>query len=221
VPKLVVVMDLDDTLTDRASTFDKWCAAFLTRHQAPAGASEILTRLDRRGLCPRPEFLRRASLELDLDLDLDLELKRYRAQTAAPPAMRGVRSRLKMIRRDGGVIVVLSNGVFEVQRMKLANADLLPLVDDVLISDAMGVAKPAPEAFALAVHHSHKILPHPDAVWMVGDSIENDIKGALDFGLHAAWVNRAGIVWDGSPRPHVTESSTAACLDHVFEWLIS
>jgi putative hydrolase of the HAD superfamily len=215
---LVLLIDLDDTLTDRITTFDNWADGFMRRHRLPQSASTVLTRLDRRGLRPRPEFLAQVAAELDLVIDPETELEAYRAQTLSPPAMPGVRSRLSRIRQDGGAVIVLSNGVSDVQRRKLANADLLGVVDDVMISDATGVAKPAHAAFDLAIDRARQIVPTPGAVWMVGDSAENDIRGALACGLLAAWVNRTAATWHGDPRPQVADGSTAVCLDRILEW---
>lgn len=56
----------------------------------------------------------------------------------------------------------------------------------IVISGAVGVAKPEPEIFAIAVK---KIQPDGE-VYYIGDSFRNDILGAKGAGLKTVWMNR-------------------------------
>ena len=56
-----------------------------------------------------------------------------------------------------------------------------------LSSEAVGVAKPAPEIFHAACERLG--LPPAD-VLHVGDDLRTDVAGALDAGLQAAWIRR-------------------------------
>ena len=67
--------------------------------------------------------------------------------------------------------------------------------DVVLTSAATGFEKPHPEAYALAV----RALGHPDPVWMVGDSPEVDIDGALRCGIPGVLVRRPAPGYDYAP----------------------
>ena len=212
--RLVILIDLDDTLTDRDAAFSSWAVPFLERHQRPRDELAHLHELDQRGVRPREEFFRLVLRDLDLDLDPDAELAAYREVTGSPPLQHGVRERLAAIRADGGIVVVLTNGVAEVQRRKLGATDLLASVDDVVISEEVGVAKPDPRIYELALARVGASVDG-DQVWMLGDNPDTDIKGALDAGLRAAWVNPLGRIWQGQPGPEVIRPSTLECLDQV------
>ena len=64
-----------------------------------------------------------------------------------------------------------------------------PLLDVVCLSCDVGRLKPDPIFFATAVERLS--LP-PEAVLMVGDSVEDDVRGALEAGLSALHLDRAG-----------------------------
>lgn len=56
----------------------------------------------------------------------------------------------------------------------------------IIISGAVGVAKPEPGIFEIAVR---KMQPEGD-VYYIGDSFRNDILGAKNAGLKTVWLNR-------------------------------
>jgi HAD superfamily hydrolase (TIGR01549 family) len=211
---LVILIDLDDTLTDRSAAFDAWAVPFLVTHARPATELARLRELDRRGLRPRDEFLRLTLQHLALDLDVRTELATYRAKTGAPPLQYGVRDRLAAIRGHGGTIVVLTNGVSAVQRRKLRATGLMRVVDDVIVSEEVELAKPDPRIYGVALLRVGASAVE-DQVWMVGDNPDTDVRGALEAGLHAAWVNPLRKTWKGRPKPDLDLPSTAECLDRI------
>jgi putative hydrolase of the HAD superfamily len=88
--------------------------------------------------------------------------------------------------RSGGIRVgVLTNGPSGMQRRKLEVSGLGPELDAVTISGEIGVAKPDPEAFRIALE---RLGTRPEETAMVGDSLENDVLGGLEAGL-------AEVVW--------------------------
>jgi putative hydrolase of the HAD superfamily len=93
---------------------------------------------------------------------------------------------LRMLRARGMRVGVLTNGLGWAQRRKLAASGLGPELDAIAISEELGVAKPAREAFerALAL-----LGTRAEETAMVGDSLRNDVLGALEAGLAAAvWM---------------------------------
>jgi putative hydrolase of the HAD superfamily len=81
---------------------------------------------------------------------------------------------------------VLTNGPSEFQRRKLETSGLGPELDAIAISGELGVAKPDREAFerALAL-----LGTSAEETAMVGDSLENDVAGALEAGFAATvWM---------------------------------
>lgn len=86
-------------------------------------------------------------------------------------------------------------------RRVLERANLAPLLDVVVISDSFGMCKPSPAIFAeglrqLSVDASEAIF--------VGDSLEEDVRGAMSAGLEAVWLNPTGAEPSGGPMPAAT-----------------
>jgi FMN phosphatase YigB (HAD superfamily) len=73
--------------------------------------------------------------------------------------------------------------------------DLLPKLkifdyfDFIIVSAIVGVAKPHPKIFQIAIEEA--AVP-PDQILYVGDNPEDDIKGANAMGIDAVLVNRPG-----------------------------
>lgn len=88
----------------------------------------------------------------------------------------------------------VTNGTLVAQRGKLKNSGLDRLLDDVFISDVVGVEKPG-KAFFDAVFAAIGTY-EPDEVLIVGDSLTSDIKGGNNAGILCGWYNP-----DGAPVP--------------------
>lgn len=102
-----------------------------------------------------------------------------------PDAVETVRG----LRARGIRVGVLTNGPAETQRRKLDSFGLAGELDAVAISGELGFAKPDARAFHAAVA---LLRLAPPEVAMVGDSLVNDVAGALGAGLGAAvWVEQA------------------------------
>lgn len=83
-------------------------------------------------------------------------------------------------------IVIVTNNLLEEQQDKLAWCGLTPLVDVLIASEDVGVSKPDPRIFAIALDRSG--VTASEAV-MVGDSWANDVAGAQAAGVDAIWFN--------------------------------
>lgn len=205
--RLLVMVDLDDTLTDRRGAFAGWAVDFLARHGSSPDRVADLVRIDRRGRCPRPQFFSQLTDLLDVEFDAAAELAAYRSATAAPAPFRGTAQALGEVRASGGTIVVVSNGVGLIQRAKLANSGLEGLVDGIVISDEVGVAKPDPAIFKAAFDLS----PHPAMAWMVGDYYDYDIVGAKRAGLCTAWVSHGDAAPTATPDADIVGVTPYDC----------
>jgi FMN hydrolase / 5-amino-6-(5-phospho-D-ribitylamino)uracil phosphatase len=86
------------------------------------------------------------------------------------------------------------------------NASLARLgLDDYFVgqisAQSEGVGKPDPRIF----HAACRILDlDPNQVLHIGDHPLDDVRGALDAGLKAAWLNRTGAEWEYDFIPHLT-----------------
>lgn len=95
---------------------------------------------------------------------------------------------------------VVSNFYGNVDRI-LADAGIAPLLDAIVDSNRVGLRKPAPGIFALALKRVGCV---PLETLYVGDSFRNDIAGAWGAGLRTAWLV-------GNPAPPCPD---ARIVDH-------
>lgn len=84
---------------------------------------------------------------------------------------------------------LITNGLPEVQRPRLAGAGLAGYFRFVTISEEIGVAKPDPRFFATALAQAGG--PDPRQVLVIGDSLTSDIRGGIQAGLDTLWFNPA------------------------------
>jgi putative hydrolase of the HAD superfamily len=71
----------------------------------------------------------------------------------------------------------------------LRDCGLAGFFDSVHISTRVGAAKPAPAIFEVALNY-HRIKP--SQAWHVGDSLREDVEGALAVGLQGCLIDRGG-----------------------------
>jgi putative hydrolase of the HAD superfamily len=90
-------------------------------------------------------------------------------------------------------LALVTNGASCLQREKFEASGLVDRFDAVVVSGDLRSAKPDPAVYA---HALDALGAAPGDAVMVGDSLANDVDGALAAGLGAVWVNR-----DGESRP--------------------
>ena len=95
---------------------------------------------------------------------------------------------LRLVHEQGCDVVVVSNWDVSLGQ-QLARLGLGPLIDAVVTSAGAGVAKPAPAIFEAAL--SRAGARAADALH-VGDSLEEDVRGAVGAGVRAVWLRRDG-----------------------------
>jgi putative hydrolase of the HAD superfamily len=158
--------------------------AYYRAHHDEAVDWATLKDLRRRCAAVVQEQLQTA-LPLDDVLDALLGAIRFRAYPEVP----GVLARL---RAGGARLAVVSNWDVSLHDV-LERTGLRPLVDAVVISAELGVAKPDPAIFRAALD---RLGAGPDGALHVGDSLEDDVAGARAAGLEAVLVAR-----NGAPAP--------------------
>ena len=84
-------------------------------------------------------------------------------------------------------LVLVTNGLKEVQRPRLSRSTIQHYFESVVVSDEIGHAKPDAAFFDYVFNE----IRHPDKsrVLMIGDNINADIRGGLDYGLDSCWYN--------------------------------
>lgn len=76
---------------------------------------------------------------------------------------------------------------------------------NVIVAGDVGVSKPDVKIFRMV---EERLGLSPCDLWMIGDSYKHDIKGALDAGWHAVWLNRRGLSVEG-PAPDAKVNTDA------------
>ena len=97
-------------------------------------------------------------------------------------------------------LALLTNGAGDVQREKLSRTPFARYFDTIIVSVEVGVGKPDPRFFELAVRRLG--VAKSDAT-MVGDSLLRDVGGAQRAGLRAVWIDR-GLWREEGPVPDAT-----------------
>lgn len=82
---------------------------------------------------------------------------------------------------------LVTNGAPDVQREKLAGTDLAHHFSVNVVSAEVGVGKPDPRIFEIALR---ALGVRAQEAAMVGDSLERDVAGARRAGLRAIWIDR-------------------------------
>ncbi len=100
-------------------------------------------------------------------------------------------------------MVALSNGNADVHQMGLGH-----YFHATVSAREAGVPKPDARIFHQAAMAAGV---GPDQVLHIGDDAHLDTQGAMQAGLQAVWLNRAGSDWPlGSAQPHATVASLHA-----------
>jgi 2-haloacid dehalogenase len=111
-------------------------------------------------------------------------LECYRQLNAYPE----VPGMLAAIRSSGLKTAILSNGAPAMLQSAVEAAGVAALLDEVLSVEAVGIYKPHPRVYQLAVDR----LGVPARRICFLSSNGWDIAGAAQFGFRAVWINRAG-----------------------------
>lgn len=205
-----VWFDIDDTLVDfrrnsltalhstyRRFALDRFFASSMQwidcyhKHNAAvwrdyeAGVIDEQTLRTRRFILPLVE----AGVAPDAATRIAPEMDEAYLDTLArePHAIEGASYTLQMLKELGYTIGVISNGFDGIQQLKLDTCRLSEFIDHIVISEAVGVAKPARGIFEAAMHLAQS--DNPSENLMVGDNRATDIAGALAAGWHAVLLS--------------------------------
>jgi putative hydrolase of the HAD superfamily len=157
----------------------------------------------------RPEVWRTALAELGVDdepLVGALSDSFIESQRRGHRLIEGAAGTVRALRRSRR-LGLLTNGPADIQRLKLEGTGLADCFEVVVISGEVGVGKPDPTVFKLALDG---LGAAPQSAVMVGDSWERDVLGALGAGLSAVWVSGGRL--PPEERPEVTVIDTVGDL---------
>ena len=197
----LLLLDLDNTLVDRAAAFRRWAVSFAAGFGGGTAEADWLVAADRDGLESRERLAELISRRFGLDgarkAGLVAELRRGMVDSIeADPA---VPAALDRARAAGWVPVVVTNGTVTQQEAKLHRTGLDRHLAGWVISEGAGIRKPDLRIFQLAAAQAGQDLA---CAWMIGDSAHADIGGACAAGIASIWLHR------GRPWPEVTFAPT-------------
>jgi len=229
-----ILFDLDDTLFDHAGTARAALAATATGRAALQGVlveelygsySELLEELHAQVMSGRISYL-------------EARQQRF-ARLLAPyePAATAAESRqlaehyyghYQQLRRPvAGALVLLqalkpgyklgivTNNRLAEQQEKLRYLGMSELVDALITSEEVGVPKPDPRIYQVALE---RLGAEAAQTVMVGDNWTADVVGALAVGIRPVWLNRIGA---SRPLSHVAEITSLEPLAEVMRQLSS
>lgn len=93
---------------------------------------------------------------------------------------------LSYLHNKGYKLYLLTNGFLEVQTVKIRECKLEQYFTKMITSEEAGYQKPNKKIFEYALKTVN--AKKAESI-MIGDDIENDIKGALNFGMDAVFFN--------------------------------
>lgn len=82
---------------------------------------------------------------------------------------------------------LVTNGLKEVQRPRLAKSGIQDYFEVIVVSDEIGHAKPHAGFFDYAFQEMRQ--PDKSEVMIIGDNLNADIRGGLEYGIDACWYN--------------------------------
>lgn len=224
-----VLFDLDDTLFDHMETARAALAATAAGWPALRGVpvealyrhySELLEELHplvMTGRLPHLEARRQRFARL---------LAPYAPAASAADAARlaeqhyghyqqlrrplaGARALLQALKPTYKLGIVTNNRLAE-QQEKLRHLGMSPLVDALITSEEVGVLKPDPAIYQVALA---RLGAEAAQTVMVGDNWLADVGGALAVGIRPVWLNRLGVA---RPLPGVAELRSLEPLGEVY-----
>jgi HAD superfamily hydrolase (TIGR01549 family) len=223
----IVLFDLDDTLHDDTFAY-RSAAEEVAREVAAEHGIDALALMDAY-IAEAEGFWHRLSAD-DLKVKLasirasmwqsalesvgaggDPELARISAErynayrTKYFTLFPGAVDLLRALRERGVKLGIVTNGLSETHREKIALLQISEYFDAIFLSDEVGMVKPDPLLFA---HACRTLGGAPARSAMVGDRYDRDIRGALDAGLYTIWLNlRDESLPPGATPPDATVAS--------------
>ncbi len=190
-----VLFDFDETLQDRTGAFENYMDAFFKEFFPDLNGKELKKRQEEMRFLDNGGYVNRVKWHE--------ELAKKWSWTDAPPAtelaehyiknfgnfvkpFENVTATLTELKKRGYTVGLITNGPAFLQRSKVENSGLMPLIDFLLVSGDIGIHKPDKRIFEIAAERLN--IKCSECVY-VGDHPINDIKGSTDAGMKAIRMN--------------------------------
>lgn len=103
---------------------------------------------------------------------------------------------------------IVTNGVKQLQRQKIAKAKIEEFFDGIFISDEIGHEKPQIEFFDYVFDRIE--TQNRDEIMIIGDSLTSDIAGGIHAGIHTCWYHPSNEENHSDIKPEFTVMSHLA-----------
>lgn len=201
----LAIFDLNDTLVDNVGAIDRWFVELAGQRALGSAGLAFLRAEQHRPVSPEESL--RAIVDHFGFAESPADLQRILGQRLPQLARRfdGVLTGLRAIRSSGWRTALLTNGFAEQQRAKLGDG-LEDLFDVLYFADDEGIRKPDPAAYRLV---ADRCGCEPERAWMVGDSLEYDLAGAVAARMSTIWVSGGARLPEDGPRPDLIVDTIA------------
>jgi len=98
-----------------------------------------------------------------------------------------------------GQIGIITNGIDQVQRRRIACSGLQDLIGFVATSEACGHAKPDERFFDYTTRMATSCVKRETVI--IGDRLEADVLGGNRFGIDSCWFNPHGVANESAAQP--------------------
>ncbi|WP_190242619.1 HAD family hydrolase [Hymenobacter lapidiphilus] len=227
-----ILFDLDDTLYDHTATARAALAATAagraSLREVPADTlymrySDLLEEMHPRVMRGELDYLTARELRFRQLLEpyeaaptagslAGLAEEHYGHYRQFRQPVAGALALLRRLKPDFRIGVVTNNRTSE-QEEKLDYLGMSGLVDALITSEAVGVLKPDPAIYHVALQ---RLQGRPAETVMVGDNWVADVVGAQAVGIRPVWLNRGGV---SRPLPGVAELGSLEPLEQVYRLL--
>lgn len=99
----------------------------------------------------------------------------------------GAKTLLDDLKNTGYKLVIITNGLKEVQKPRINKINLAHYFESIIVSDEIGIAKPHPDFFKITADSINH--PSKEKVLVIGDSLTSDIQGGNNYGYDTCWYN--------------------------------
>jgi FMN phosphatase YigB (HAD superfamily) len=212
VPRLLLV-DLDNTLVDRALAFNQWAAGFVQDLGGSAADVAWLIEADGDGYQPRESLAEAINGRFKTSYAIATMIEQLLYEHVDAMVLDSVTAAaLDGARNHGWKIGIVTNGTVGQQMLKIKTVGLEQYVDAVVISEAEGMKKPDSGIFHVAAGRVGLGL---SGSWMVGDHPVADISGGRDAGMSTGWVSRGRDWPDGLEAPSLSGTTAAEVINAI------
>lgn len=199
-----VLFDVDDTLYDQLAPFSAACRALPILHDLDPAAlyearlrrgMEALIRMNAGEISLEENYIYRMQMGCrDLGVEITGEealafQASYEEQQTRLTVTPGMARVLDLCQSRGWKLGILTNGPADRQRQKCRVLGLRRWIpeDHILVSGDCGILKPDPAIFRLI---QARMKLNPETTLYVGDSYENDMRGAENAGWKRFWLQK-------------------------------